>query len=94
MKDELLATVSHELRTPLTSILSFLELLREEGGIAAGQREAFDVIDRNAHRLLDLVADLLGHALAGMSFGRYAAKGSARALLPKVISKLAYPKPL
>ncbi len=59
LKDELLATVSHELRTPLTSILSFLQLLREEAGVTASQSEALEVIDRNAHRLLDLVADLL-----------------------------------
>jgi len=59
LKDELLATVSHELRTPLTSIVSFIALLRGDDAVSADHAEALEIIDRNAHRLLDLVADLL-----------------------------------
>ena len=59
LKDELLAMVSHELRTPLTSILSFIELLRGDDTVSTDHAEALEIIHRNAHRLLDMVADLL-----------------------------------
>jgi PAS domain S-box-containing protein len=61
LKDEFLALVSHELRTPLTSIRGYLELLLdgEAGEITADQRKFLGVVERNAHRLLDLVSDLL-----------------------------------
>ncbi len=55
-----LATVSHELRTPLTSIVSFSELMRAETqGLTADGAQFLDIIERNAHRLLRLVGDLL-----------------------------------
>jgi signal transduction histidine kinase len=60
MKDEFVALVSHELRTPLTSILGYLEMLREdEATMTFEQRDFLDVLDRNAHRLLQMVSDLL-----------------------------------
>ncbi len=58
-KDELLATVSHELLTPLTVMLSFLELIRQDGPLAEEQVEAFEVVDRHARRLRCLVTSLL-----------------------------------
>lgn len=59
-KDEFVALVSHELRTPLTSILGYLEIgFPERGELPETQREAIDVIGRNADRLLRLVNDLL-----------------------------------
>jgi PAS domain S-box-containing protein len=57
MKDEFIALVSHELRTPLTSICGYLELLAGDLGDEHG--ETIDVIERNSHRLLRLVEDLL-----------------------------------
>ena len=55
-----LATVSHELRTPLTSIVSFSELMRAEtNSLTADGSQFLDIIERNAHRLLHLVGDLL-----------------------------------
>ena len=55
-----LATVSHELRTPLTSIVSFSELMRAETqSLTADGSQFLDIIERNAHRLLHLVGDLL-----------------------------------
>jgi PAS domain S-box-containing protein len=67
IKDELLAMVSHELRTPLTSILGYLDLVCEDGGLNEQQTEFLQVIDHNARRLLTLVSDLLfvAHAQAG-----------------------------
>ncbi len=55
-----LGTVSHELRTPLTSIVSFSELMRAETqALTADGAQFLDIIERNAHRLLRLVGDLL-----------------------------------
>jgi PAS domain S-box-containing protein len=59
-KTVFLATVSHELRTPLTSIVSFSELIRAETQALTPDGVQFlDIIERNAHRLLRLVGDLL-----------------------------------
>ena len=60
LKDEFVALVSHELRTPLTSIRGYLELvLEEEDPLTDEQRQFLGVVERNAHRLLALVGDLL-----------------------------------
>jgi signal transduction histidine kinase len=58
LKDEFLSGVSHELRTPLTSITGYVELLREdeENPVRTGYLQ---IIERNAERLLALVADVL-----------------------------------
>ena len=58
VRDEFVAVVSHELRTPLTSILGYIELI-DETNIDEEQRSYFDVVKRNANRLLYLVSDLL-----------------------------------
>jgi PAS domain S-box-containing protein len=67
MKDDFVATVSHELRTPLTNILGYLSLVLE-GDLDTADREALDVVDRNARRLLTLVGDLL--VVAQLDAGR------------------------
>jgi PAS domain S-box-containing protein len=59
-KQEFFGSVSHELRTPLTSIIAYSELLAEEaGGLSEPGRKAVEVIERNAHRQLRLVGDML-----------------------------------
>jgi signal transduction histidine kinase len=61
LKDEFLSLVSHELRTPLTSIRGYLELVLDEeaGEINPEQRRFLKAVERNSHRLLRLVGDLL-----------------------------------
>ncbi len=61
LKDEFVGLISHELRTPLSSILGYLELMRddEESPLSAEQLQYLGVAERNAHRLLRLVGDLL-----------------------------------
>ena len=60
LKDDLIALVSHELRTPLTSIVCYLELVQEdEDELKEEHRSHLEVVQRNAHRLLGLVSDLL-----------------------------------
>jgi signal transduction histidine kinase len=70
LKDEFVALVSHELRTPLTSIRGYLELVLEgeAGDLNDEQRQFLGVVERNAHRLLALVGDLL--FLAQMEAGK------------------------
>jgi PAS domain S-box-containing protein len=60
-QDEFLATLSHELRTPLSAILGWTQVLLR-GESAQGpeaQRQAIEVIDRNARAQVQLVEDLL-----------------------------------
>jgi PAS domain S-box-containing protein len=59
LKTRFLATVSHELRSPLTSIVSYAELIREEGELPPTAARFLDVIARNAERITKLVGDLL-----------------------------------
>ena len=61
IKSDFVATVSHELRTPLTNIIGTIEMLAEGdyGELNPPQRRTVEVLDRNSHRLLDLVRDLL-----------------------------------
>ncbi|MEO6944646.1 MAG: ATP-binding protein [Lacisediminihabitans sp.] len=61
LKDEFVGLISHELRTPLSSILGYLELMRDEDEteLSSSQLRYLGVAERNAHRLLRLVGDLL-----------------------------------
>jgi PAS domain S-box-containing protein len=61
LKDEFVGLISHELRTPLSSIIGYLELLRDEDEepLTDSQLHYLGVAERNAHRLLHLVGDLL-----------------------------------
>ncbi|MDM4763537.1 ATP-binding protein [Galbitalea sp. SE-J8] len=69
LKDEFVGLISHELRTPLSSILGYLELMRDddENPISEEQLQYLGVAERNAHRLLRLVGDLLFTAQVGSS---------------------------
>ncbi len=58
-KDHFVAAVSHELRTPLTSVLGHLELLVESPHLSDELSDQVRVVQRNAVRLRELVADLL-----------------------------------
>jgi PAS domain S-box-containing protein len=61
MKDQFVGLISHELRTPLSSILGYLELVLddEEQTLSDEQTQYLRTVERNAHRLLRLVGDLL-----------------------------------
>lgn len=56
-KDDFVSAVSHELRTPITSIVGFTEELAETA--RGEQRRATEIILRNAHRLTEMVEELL-----------------------------------
>jgi signal transduction histidine kinase len=61
LKDEFVASVSHELRTPLTSIIGYLDLLDDDeaANMTSEQHTFLSVVHRSAHRLRELVGDLL-----------------------------------
>jgi signal transduction histidine kinase len=61
MKDLFVSGVSHELRTPLTSMLGYLEILLggEVGELGEEQQHFVEIIDRNCHRLAELIDDIL-----------------------------------
>jgi len=63
-REDLIASVSHELRTPLTSITGYVELALDDPGLSPVTRRSLEVVERNAGRLLDLVADLLAASAA------------------------------
>ena len=60
IKTNFVSTVSHELRTPLASMIGYMELLTDGiPPLAPHQTKMLGVVDRNAHRLLNLIEDLL-----------------------------------
>ena len=61
IKSDFVASVSHELRTPMTSVLGFTQLLTSEvaGELNEKQQDLLERVDRNGHRLLALIEDLL-----------------------------------
>jgi len=58
LQDQFVGMVSHELRTPVASVLGHLELVRDDP-LTDDQITSLDVAERNAHRLIALVDDLL-----------------------------------
>lgn len=58
MKTELITNVSHDLKTPLTSIVTYVDLLKDENLSLEKRREYLDTLDRKSQRLKDLIEDL------------------------------------
>ena len=58
MKVELIANVSHDLKTPLTSIVSYIELLKQEAGLPEHVRDYIRILEGKAARLRDMVQDV------------------------------------
>jgi len=94
LKDEFVGLISHELRTPLSSILGYLELMRddEESPLSYEQVQYLGVAERNAHRLLRLVGDLLFTAQVGSS--SFSLVASDIELAPVVRASLESAKPV
>ena len=58
MKAELISNVSHDLKTPLTSIITYIDLLKNENLDRDTQREYIDILDKKSKRLKVLIDDL------------------------------------
>lgn len=58
MKTELISNVSHDLKTPLTSIITYVDLLKNEDLSEDKRKEYIETIDRNSLRLKNLIEDL------------------------------------
>jgi len=58
MKTELITNVSHDLKTPLTSIITYVDLLKDENITIEKRKEYLDTLDRKSQRLKELIEDL------------------------------------
>ncbi len=58
MKVELIANVSHDIKTPLTSIISYVELLKQEEGLPDHIRDYVRILDEKSQRLKNMVTDV------------------------------------
>ncbi|MEG0895840.1 MAG: HAMP domain-containing sensor histidine kinase, partial [Oscillospiraceae bacterium] len=58
MKTDLITNVSHDLKTPLTSIISYVDLLKDENLSKEKRKEYIDILDKKAERLNILINDL------------------------------------
>lgn len=94
LKDEFVGLISHELRTPLSSILGYLELLRddEDAPLSEGQLRYLGVAERNAHRLLRLVGDLL--FTAQVESGKFNLDQKEQDLVPIIFASVESARPM
>ncbi|KDR95117.1 Signal transduction histidine kinase [Peptoclostridium litorale DSM 5388] len=58
MKTELISNVSHDIRTPLTSIITYVDLLKNEGLDSKEAPKYLQVLDQKSTRLKNLTDDL------------------------------------
>jgi signal transduction histidine kinase len=61
IKEDFLANLSHELRTPLSAIIGYNSILTDElqAGLTEDQQGAFDRIQANSQKLLNLIETVL-----------------------------------
>ena len=64
LKTELITNVSHDIRTPLTSIITYTDLLKQEGLICEKAPEYLDVLVQKSQRLKTLTDELFEAAKA------------------------------
>nr|WP_090088154.1 sensor histidine kinase [Clostridium uliginosum] len=58
MKTELISNVSHDLKTPLTSIITYIDLLKDENINEEDRKSYIDTLDKKSQRLKFLIEDL------------------------------------
>ena len=58
MKTDLISNVSHDLKTPLTSIITYVDLLKNENISAEDRRAYIETLDKKSQRLKFLIEDL------------------------------------
>lgn len=58
MKVELVSNVSHDIKTPLTSIISYVDLLKQETDLPDYIKDYIQILDRKSQRLKSMVQDV------------------------------------
>ncbi len=58
MKVELIANVSHDLKTPLTSIISYVQILKQEENLPEHVKDYVKILDEKSQRLKNMVQDV------------------------------------
>ncbi|WP_444657920.1 histidine kinase dimerization/phospho-acceptor domain-containing protein [Caproiciproducens sp. R2] len=58
MKIELITNVSHDLKTPLTSIISYIDLLKQEEGLSDHIKDYIEILAQKSDRLKNMVQDI------------------------------------
>lgn len=58
MKTELISNVSHDLKTPLTSIITYIDLLKDENISKEDREKYLSTLERKSQRLKNLIEDL------------------------------------
>lgn len=58
MKVELVANVSHDIKTPLTSIISYIQILKQEEDLPEYIRDYIRILDEKSERLRNMVQDV------------------------------------
>ncbi len=58
MRAELITNVSHDLKTPLTSIITYIDLLKNQDNTIDEQKKYINILDKKAKRLKLLIEDL------------------------------------
>jgi signal transduction histidine kinase len=90
MESAFLSSVSHSIRTPLSSIIGFAHTLRAAGDAIGPElrAEMLERIERNAHRLNRLIADLIDvDRLARGTLEAYRTETDVAALMRRVASE-------
>lgn len=58
MKIELITNVSHDLKTPLTSIISYIDLLKQEENLPDHVKDYIEILAQKSDRLKNMVQDI------------------------------------
>ena len=58
MKVELITNVSHDIKTPLTSIISYVDLLKQEETLPDHVKDYIKVLDEKSLRLKNMIQDI------------------------------------
>lgn len=64
LKTDLISNVSHDLKTPLTSIITYIDLLKQEGLTSNDAPKYLEILDQKSIRLKKLTEDLFDAAKA------------------------------
>ncbi len=64
LKTDLISNVSHDLKTPLTSIITYIDLLKQEGMSSPDAPKYLEILDQKSLRLKKLTEDLFDAAKA------------------------------